>query len=132
MPITYAFANIGVNVLRGVAASANTMYLRLSTTTPTQSQTNWTEVTQGGYGGYVAQALSTANMNGPSNGSSSSQVEVVFPTPTVGGAVIAAVGLWTSAAGGTMYAYSVLSPTVLIVTGNTVRIPVGTLIMQSS
>jgi len=132
VPITYAFANIGITVLQGGSAISNIMYLRLSTTTPTAAGTNWTEVTVGAYGGYVAQLLSDGSMNLPSNGSSASSAEVLFPTPTVGGAVIAAVGLWTSAAGGTLYAYAVLSPTVLIVTGNTVRIPVGTLITQAT
>jgi len=130
MPLTDAFRNQIVRAMLGEAIPPESIYLRLSTTTPNPDGTNWTEVDSTGYGGYAAQAIAGA-VSAPANGAASSNAVVPFPTPTTGGAAIAAIGLWTGPTGGTIRAYAPLTPAVLIVAGAQVQIPIGALVFQA-
>lgn len=115
-----------VRWLLGEALPAAGVYVRLSTTVPAIDGTGWTEVPATGFGGYVPAAIAGA-MSTPNDGRAENVAPVSLGTPTTGGAVLAAWGLWDAPVGGTLRAFLPIAPGLPVVAGREVRFNPATL-----
>lgn len=114
----YAENKILDHILGTTAYTKPTVYVSLYTTAPTES-TAGTEVTGGSY------ARKTVTFSAASSGATSNTGNIDFtgmPTCTV-----VAVGIMDALTSGNLIAYSTLSSSKSVVSGDTFRIPTGDL-----
>lgn len=133
MPITTNTANAVINHLVGRTNSINvagTVYLALSTTTPTAAGGN---VTEPSGNGYTRKLLGNYNqsytqlMGAASNGKSENSEEIHFNKATGSWGTITHVCLYTSATGGTLLAYGALTESKAVTEGDVMVIDAGDL-----
>lgn len=119
MPLFIPWANKVLELTLGRDLVAANIWVGLSTTVPGADGTNWTEVADAAYGGYSRISLAGA-FGFPSGGLVGNSGPILFPIPTTGGAVVAAVGLFTDPVLGPALsgrAFRALSPAVQIIAG---------------
>ena len=133
MPITKSTANAVVNHLVGRSQNvsiASTVYLALSTSTPTADGTN---VTEPSGNGYVRKLLGNYNqsytqlMSQAANGKSENSAEIHFNKATGSWGTITHVCLYSAATGGTLLAYGALTESVAVTEGDVFVIDAGDL-----
>ena len=133
MPITTNTANAVINHLVGRTNSINvagTVYLALSTTTPTAAGGNVTEPVGNGYSrkllGNYNQSY-TQLMGAAASGQSENSEEIHFNKATGSWGTITHVCLYTAATGGTLLAYGALTESKAVTEGDVMVIDAGDL-----
>ena len=129
MPFTDAVVHQILNYYLRAASwtPPGTLYVGLSTTTPNSDGSNFTEPVGAGYG-RVSLASSSVSWGAASGRLSSSQVEVLFPTPTGSWATLTHVGFFTAVSGGVLQAYEALeTPRTVDASSVPVRFRIGDL-----
>lgn len=126
---TYTLSNDLINHITGYAAyTAPTLYIGLSTTTPTVAGTNVTEPSTSGTG-YARQAITGSTTWGAAaSGSAANAVAVSFSTATAtwsSGANMTYSVLFDSAASGNFLAFGAIAVPQPVVNGNTPSFPIG-------
>lgn len=105
--------------LRGTAyTSPTTIYLALFTSNPTDAKTG-TEVTGGGY---VRQAIT---FNAPSNGTSVSAADVLFPVATASWGTVTHIGIMDAATAGNLLYHGTITNTKTIAADDQLKIAAG-------
>lgn len=105
--------------LRGTAyTSPTTIYLALFTSNPTDANTG-TEVTGGGY---VRQAIT---FNAPSNGTSVSAADVLFPVATASWGTVTHIGIMDAATAGNLLYHGTITNTKTIAADDQLKIAAG-------
>lgn len=129
---TYFLSNaILGHILGKTAYSMPTVYVALSSTTPTVSGTNFTEPTIG-TGGYARVATSGATWNAAASGSTTNAASISFPNSTAawtsGASNLTYVGLYDAATAGNFLGFGLISnPAPVNGSGVTVSLPIGDL-----
>lgn len=120
MPFSYYSDNALLNELfGGVAFSGpSTVYVGLSTTTPTQSGTNVTEPSGNSYA-RVAVPNNTTNFPNASNGSKSNGATITFPTATGTWGTVTNFVLYDAASGGNFLGHGTLNNSQTVSNGDT-------------
>lgn len=133
MPFTYYLDNKIVDLaFGGVAYSAPaTVYVGLSTTTPTQSSTNVTEPSGNGYA-RVAVTNNTSNWPSASNGSKSNANAIIFPTSTGSWGTLTYFVIYDASTGGNLMGYGALTNSQTVSTGNTLSFAASALTITNS
>ena len=133
MPITKSTANAVVNHLVGRSQSvsiASTVYLALSTSTPSADGTNVTEPSGNGYArkllGNYNQSY-TQLMSQAANGKSENSDEIHFNKATGSWGTITHVCLYSAATNGTLLAYGALTESKAVTEGDVFVIDAGDL-----
>lgn len=113
MPTTDAFQNAIINhFLRNTTQTPpTTVYLSLSTTTPVEAGTNFTEPS-----GITRQAIT---LGSPSAGSSSNSGTISFTNSSGGSWVVTYIGIFTASTSGTLWMYKALTSSRTILNGET-------------
>ena len=133
MPITTTVANQVVNHLVGRTGSLNfagTVYLALSTSTPTAAGGN---VTEPSGNGYTRKLLGNYNqsytqlMGAAASGQSENSEEIHFNKATGSWGTITHVCLYSAATGGTLLAYGALTESKAVTEGDVMVIDAGDL-----
>lgn len=107
--------------LRGSTFTAPTnVYVALYTTDPTDADTG-TEVSGGSY------ARQIVTFGAPSNGVSTSNADVTFPTATASWGTVAYIGLRDASSGGNLLYHTALDASKTIDTGDVFKINSGNL-----
>lgn len=103
-----------------------TVYLAASTTDPTAS------LTEPSGGAYARKAVpnNATNFAAASSQQKSNLLDLVFATATAGWGTITHVALMDAASGGNMLASDVLGSAQVIVTGDTLTVPAGGLVVS--
>ncbi len=106
-----------------------TVYLALSTTTPTDAGGNFTEPTGGSYA-RVAITNNATNFPAASGGAKSNGVKFSFPTATAdwsSGANMTYIGLFDAATAGNLIAYGAITTPKAVLNGDTAEVAIGDL-----
>jgi hypothetical protein len=106
-----------------------TLFLALSSTTPTDAGGNFTEPSTGDYA-RVSITNNATNFPGATAGAKSNGVEFAFPTATadwVAGANLTHFGFFTLSSGGVLRCWGALTTPKPVLNGDTARFPVGDL-----
>jgi hypothetical protein len=116
----------------GVASSAPaTYYVALSTTAPTNTGTNVTEPSGGGYA-RVAVTNNATNFPAAAGRSKSNGTVITFPVATASWGTISHFALYDAATGGAMRAWGALATPQAVASGATADFPVGSLTITAS
>jgi hypothetical protein len=97
-----------------------TVYLGLSTTTPSPDGTGWTEAAYTGYGNRPAIAFGAAAAKAIAQNAVAN-----FPACTGGSSTVTYWGIFDAITGGNLLAYGALSPSKVIASGNTPSVASG-------
>lgn len=133
MPLFTPWANRLIEATLGAQVDPQSVWIGLSTTVPAPDGTNWTEVADAQYGGYARVTLAGL-MGGAAGGLAANTAPVEFPVPSVGGAVIAAVGLFTDPVAGPGSAgrlFRAVQPAVQIIAGRRPKFDPNTLTLSA-
>lgn len=107
-----------------------TLYLGLSTTTPTEAGAN---VTEPSGNAYARVAVTTADFGAASGGAPSTKATdnaVSFPEATGSWGTPTYLTVHSASSGGTLIAFGALTNSQAVVAGNTITIPSGDLILK--
>jgi hypothetical protein len=107
-----------------------TMYIALSSTTPTEAGGNFTEPSTGAYARVATTAADWAAATGTAPAIKATNVVKTFPTATAdwsGGANMTYFGLYSASAGGTLLAFGILTVAKPVLNGDTPNFPSGSL-----
>lgn len=129
MPLTDAGANLALNAILGdnrSSAAPATLYVALSSTTPTAAGGN---VTEPSGGAYARVAVTNNNTNFPSAASraKSNGATITFPTATVSWGVLTHAVLYDASSGGNAIAYAQFSSALTVFNGTAVQFSIGSL-----
>lgn len=102
----------------------STLYIGLSTTTPTQSGSNFTEPSGNGYA-RVAVTNNSSNFPPASNGTKSNATAITFPQATGNWGTVTHFGIFDAATGGNLLAWGALNQSKTISAGDTPYFPAG-------
>ena len=112
---------------RATYTAPATLYVGLSTTTPTDAGTNFTEPVGNGYA-RVAVTNDATNFPAAVGGAKSNGTVITFPQATPSGwGTITHAGLFDAASNGNLLAFGALTASLAVNANNTPRIPVGDL-----
>lgn len=125
-------ANNALDVRFGAVASnaPAAYYVGLSTTTPTNTGTNVTEPSTGGYA-RVAVTNNATNWPAASGRSKSNGTAITFPTPTASWGTVTHFVLYDAASGGTFRAWGALTSSASIPIGSVTSFAVGQLVINA-
>lgn len=132
MPKTYYLANALIDhVVRGPSSLSvgaayprpGKVYVGLFTASPSPSG-GGTEVSGGSY------IRLAASFSAPTNGASSNETDLVFPTATALWGTIPYFGLFDQLSGGNLLYFSALNVAQSVVSGDTMRFPIGHLALS--
>lgn len=133
MPAAYYLANKLIDHQLGKTSyTMPTVYVGLSSTTPTLAGANITEPSGGSY---ARVATSGATWTAASNGSTSNAAAITFPTATadwVSGSNLTYGVLYDAASAGNVLAYGVLTVAKNVLNGDTASIAIGGLTVTIS
>ena len=116
----------------GVALSVpGTWYASLSTTTPTEAGTNWTEPTGGAYD-RVAVTNNATNFPAASSGTKTNGTAITFPESTASWGTITHIGFYNQASGGNLYFWEALPTSKAVAAYTTVYFSVGSLTISNT
>jgi hypothetical protein len=117
------------HVFGNVAYTApSTLHVALSTTTPNDNGSNFTEPSGNGYS-RVAVANNATNFPAASAGSKSNGTAITFPTATGSWGTVTHFGLYDSASAGNLIGWGALTTSKSIVNGDTAEFAIGALII---
>lgn len=107
-----------------------TVYVALSTTTPTNTGTNVTEPVSNGYA-RVAVTNNATNFPAATGRSKSNGTDIVFPTATGSWGTLTHFALYDAGTGGTFLAWGALTVPVAVISGATVTFATGSLVINA-
>jgi hypothetical protein len=110
-----------------------TMYLALSTTTPTEAGTGFTEPSTGAYARVATTATDWAAATGTAPATKTSSVAKTFPTATAdwsAGAPMTYFGLFSAITAGSLLAFGVLTTPKPVLLGDTAAFAAGALVLK--
>lgn len=111
----------------------STLYLGVSSTTPTEAGGNFTEPSTGSYARVSTTAADWAAATGTAPATKSTSATKTFPTATadwLSGADLTHFGLFEAASGGTPIAWGALTTPKPILNGDTPNFPAGSLTLK--
>jgi hypothetical protein len=115
----------------GVALSVpGTWYCALSTTTPAEAGTGFTEPSSGGYA-RVAVTNNLTNFPGASGGSKTNGVAITFPESTLSWGTITHIGFYNQSTTGTLYFFEALPVSKAVAANTTVYFSIGSLTISN-
>jgi hypothetical protein len=106
-----------------------TLYIGLSTTTPTQAGTSFTEPSGNGYA-RVAVTNNLTNWPAAASGAKSNAIQINFPQATGSWGATTYFGIFDATTGGNLLAFAVLAQSQTIVNGDTPYFPAGSLALS--
>lgn len=110
-----------------------TMYIGLSTTTPTEAGTNFTEPSTGSYARVATTAADWGPAAGTAPATKSNTTAKSFPTATAdwsAGAPMTFYGLWSASSAGTLLAFGAMTTPKPVLSGDTPAFAVGALVVK--
>lgn len=110
-----------------------TMYIALSTTTPTDAGANFTEPSTGAYARVSTSAADWNGATGTAPASKTTGVAKTFPTATAdwsAGAPMTHFGLFSAVTGGSLLAYGALTTPKSVLSGDTAAFAAGSLTLK--
>ncbi|MDR3541070.1 MAG: hypothetical protein P4L69_08940 [Desulfosporosinus sp.] len=138
MPFTYYVDNglIGLLFNNTAFSALATVYLAVSTTTPSQTKGsvpywNFTEPVGNGYA-RVAVTANATDFPTPTVGSTNNAVSVAFPQATGPQGTVTYFGWFDAATNGNLIGYGALNTSQTIVSGNVLTFAIGQLTMSNN
>lgn len=129
--LTYYLADKLIDHMTGKTAyTSPTVYVGLSTTTPTLASTSNWGVTEPSTGSYARVATTGATWNAAATNAATNAAAITFPTATgnwSSSANMTYALLWDASTGGNLLAFGALSTPQPVLSGNTASIPISDL-----
>ena len=111
----------------------STMYIGLSSTTPTEAGTNFTEPSTGSYARVSTPGADWGAATGTAPATKSTTSVKTFPTATgdwVSGSNLTHFGLFSASTGGTLLAWGALTTAKAVLNGDTASFASGALVLK--
>jgi len=105
-------------------------YCALSTTTPTEAGTSFTEPSSGAYA-RVAITNNATNFPAASSGAKTNGTAITFPESTASWGTITHIGFYNQASGGALYFWEALPTSKAVAANTTVYFSVGSLTISN-
>lgn len=117
-------------LFRGASLSPpSTLYVALHTADPTEAGLTDDEITGGSYARKSITVGAGGVFDAPSGGVIDSNAVITFATPTADWGTITHISLWDAASGGNMWLFGALTDAVVVLSGDTIRFPAGSLML---
>jgi hypothetical protein len=124
--------NLNLDAWFGAVALSvpGTWYCALSTTTPTEAGTNFTEPSSGAYA-RVAVTNNATNFPAASSGAKTNGTAITFPESTASWGTITHIGFYNQASGGSLYFWEQLPVSKAVAANTTVYFSIGSLTISN-